>query len=325
MDSQQIFLVDVLITCSSFVALVLRGSRHFSIGPVEFETSNSFGGASSDVPSDGSNSAATPTALPPAWHQLRSDPTAREPKFVFSSCRVTRAATAGAAMLCGCREEGGTSHCRLCRTRAAMRLLTSVAYYSNILSLTSNCMTHLLRHSQIFYAFLLAAGDALVLTRPAHHLRDETRLSRFRVGAVLHRFARWRYVLLLLSLSLVLQWSYSHIEYFWVGDIAGYVAGLSNLFLFGATMAGPSPVLVASRRRVRSEGLGQSVILEFVGERLAAMVASVCYLYMLWEEGEAVYSSHMEVVRWYGCVTATLLIDTTQLVRFLWTPQLETT
>lgn len=126
---------------------------------------------------------------------------------------------------------------------------------------------------------------------------------------------------------------------YWVGDLCGYLAGLCNLFLLGSTVAGPSPVLVTTRRRLLAAGGGggssgsgsgdssslrrHSVLWEFVVERLAAMLASLCYLWMLGEEGEAVYSCHMEVVRWYGCVTATLLIDTTQLVRFLKAPHVE--
>lgn len=177
-------------------------------------------------------------------------------------------------------------------------VLQRMSNCANVLALISNSLTHLLRHSEVLYALFLTSCDALLLSRE----RPSSRLTLLGLLAAL---------LCVLTLFNERGW------WFWFGDWCGYTGGVVQLILLGATLGGSSVTVLPAASNCQASLLSRTLAAEFVMERVAACVSSTCYLIMLTDEGDAVYSCHMEFIRWYGGTTAALLIDATQLYRFL--------
>lgn len=174
-----------------------------------------------------------------------------------------------------------------------------LAATGNVLSLVSNCLTHLLRPSQVLYAMLLVMCDVVM------EGRDRPR-------------RRGGYFMSLVVLLVVLYILHEQTAWFAIGDWCGYVNGLMQVFLLGAVIGCPGnalvPVFVAKHGAAVNVN---TLVAEFTLERSTACISTLCYLAMLLDEGEAVYSSHSEFVRWYVANVALLLHDAIQLWRFV--------
>ncbi|CUF04122.1 GPI-anchored surface protein, putative [Bodo saltans] len=186
----------------------------------------------------------------------------------------------------------------------------------NVLSLISNCLTHLLRHSQVLYAMLLVMCDVVMAGRD----RPQRRAG---------------YMLSLLSLLVMLYILHERTLWFAFGDWCGYCNGLAQVFLLGVTVgnyhhstflsssngkhsAAPSSSVVGGMSSaVVGHHHHHHLVVEYTLERATACVSTMCYLAMLLDEGEAVYSSHSEFVRWYVANAALLMHDAILMWQFL--------
>lgn len=55
----------------------------------------------------------------------------------------------------------------------------------------------------------------------------------------------------------------------------------------------------------------------FVGEHLSAAACSLLYIWMLLEEGDVLWSSHVNLMRWYVCSCALMLLSLLKCLRVL--------
>lgn len=181
---------------------------------------------------------------------------------------------------------------------------------ADVLALISNSLTHLLRPSQVLFALFQTTCDALLLGR------ESCRGGRSKT--VSHVVVRFRYLFGLVLFALALGGLHDHTIGFGFGDWCGYVGGLIQVFLLGTVLGSRrGPLLHVQTQQNDSPtmhhgghaSLYRRVVAEYALERIAGCVSSLCYILMLFEEGEAVYSSHREFIRWYGGTTAALLAD----------------
>ena len=166
-----------------------------------------------------------------------------------------------------------------------------LALITNVLGLISNFLTYLLRHSQVMYAFLLALSDCIFLT------------SSFAVASGKYR----RELLLPMLAFLVVVLSLLHYwrMMFIVGELCGYSACLMNFFLAGVELSSGG-------------GAGHGVdvvVLQPSALLLCNMLCSCIYMAMIVQEGEALYSSHVDFMRWYGNTIAVLVLDLLRMRR----------
>jgi hypothetical protein len=277
--------VDILMIFATALSVVLRASRHIS-------SRHSPAAPSYAVAEDG---------LPPS---PSLQPAARRYNAAWAQKIVDTLDGAPARWKKRLRAHSNNIiHEDLPSTMHAMSVM------GNVLGLISNCLTHLLRHSQVIYALFLVMCDVVMAgrERPRH---------------------RGLYLLTLMGLIALLYMLHDGTVLFGVGDLCGYLNGLLQLFLLGVTLGCPvasapnfvlhhyHPFAIRSNTVTVVNGVStHTLVVEFTLERCAACVSTICYLAMLLDEGEAVYSCHTEFVRWYVANVALLLQDMVQLWR----------
>jgi hypothetical protein len=267
--------VDVLIIFATALSIVLRASRHLS-------------------------SNASPLLTSPQPHHHTDD--GGIGKYVMPSSTLPGRRRRFLEVLASAR----LRHQHQWWTAVVPQSMHDLTVACNVLSLISNCLTHLLRHSQVLYAMLLVMCDVVMAGRDRPHRRAG-------------------YMLSLLSLLVLLYILHERTWWFGFGDWCGYCNGLAQVFLLGVVVGNhyhsPSP---HTRNQASvgnnigssiSAAVGHHLVVEHTLERAAACISTICYLAMLLDEGEAVYSSHSEFVRWYVANAALLLHDAVLLWR----------
>ncbi|KEG09844.1 hypothetical protein DQ04_04541010 [Trypanosoma grayi] len=147
-------------------------------------------------------------------------------------------------------------------------------------------------------------------------------------------------VLVMLNIALVFALVLFHLNhlFFLAGTIIGYLACCGTLFVLGCSIG----VLLLLFGWVRSRGAAGSPLLKansvcsldpaslppsgvlpnrwlrvcYVLQQIFSLACSVLYFSMLLEEGEELYSSHMEFMRWYVNTVGQGLVDTVRLFIF---------
>jgi hypothetical protein len=169
-----------------------------------------------------------------------------------------------------------------CGSRGMLILSFSV----NLLGLASNSLTYLLRHSQVLYAAMLTYCDLMVLISAG---------------------GRRKLAKVAMSLAVLALLSYMHYRrvMFPFGKFCGYLACIINMFSVGYELSANA----AHQSHVVDLPIPREVLVSNV-------MCSGVYMLMILQEGEALYSSHVEFLRWYGNTVAVIALDLLRIANY---------
>jgi hypothetical protein len=172
----------------------------------------------------------------------------------------------------------------LLRGHQISKSAVTVSFAANFLGLVSNFLTYLLRHSQVLFAVILTCSD---MTTLVWGLSRKKKTATIAVGAA---------VLALLC--------YFHVTrtLFFFGQFCGYLSCVINLFLVGLELS-----VCSGYQSVMGDSPTSKKFL------FASLASHYVYFLMVLQEGEALYSSHVEFMRWYGNTVAVIALDLLRL------------